>query len=125
MQRSLLAIAGAALAFIGCPAVAETYSYDLDTDFGPVHLEVHSDSGHVHGYYPNYNGEIFAEMTSGDRIDGIWVQPGGDHPCRESRHGSFQWGRLIFENPRGHHMEGVWSYCGAEPTQAWNGHFRH
>lgn len=125
MQRSLLAIAAAVLAVLGSPASAETLSYDLKTNFGPLHLEVHPESGHVHGYYPDYNGEIFGEMTRDDRMDGIWVQPSGDHPCREQRHGTVHWGRVIFGNPLSHHMDGVWGYCGQEPTETWHGHMAH
>jgi len=123
MQRLVLAIAVSALALGTVPAAAGSVPYDLETSFGPVHLEVNAATGHVHGTYPKYDCEIFGDLTQVDRIDGIWVQPRGDHPCHETRHGTANWGRLLFENPHGPKMSGWWSYCDREPTEAWNGHF--
>ena len=106
------------------PALAKLFTYDLASEFGPVNLTIDTGTGDVIGTYPKFDGKIYGKLLPANTIDGFWVQPKGDHPCQIQRHGSYSWGRLVFENPAGGHLNGSWSYCDGEPARPWKGHIR-
>ena len=121
MSKHFIALGLAGLAFaLSASAPAATMPIDLDSTFGPLHLDVDMTSGQVHGTYPKFGGEIFGQMKAGD-VDGIWTQPKSEHPCKEERHGTVNWGRLVFPAGQESGFHGSWGYCDADPTQPWDG----
>ena len=120
----LLALAAAAL-----PARAENLELELDTDFGPLTLKLDLEARTVSGTYPKFDGQILGTLSEdGSLIRGVWLQPKGDHRCPQPNLGKSYWGNVAFTYPNrplpGEHLRGRWGYCGATPSEAWNGVFR-
>jgi hypothetical protein len=121
MRRfALLSYASAMLATVSIHR-AEAVEYRMATDFGPVVLEVNPSQGTVFGSYPKFSGSISGHMTQHGDIQGIWIQPRGDQPCRTPRDGSYNWGRMHFTDPSHGLVRGRWGYCDGPLDQEWNG----
>lgn len=95
-------------------AVYETIDWgDLTvTEWGPSTFA----ASYVH------DGGRITGRRSGNRIDGVWVQPRSAQRCDTPRNGSYFHGRMTFTfNAALDAFEGLWSYCDAEPSETWNG----
>jgi len=93
----------------------------LDTDFGPVVLEV-APSGQVSGHYPSYDGELFGHADPGGTLVMTWLQPTSERECAEVRGDTAYWGTVQW-TLRGDRLTGQWAYCNdpAGSGGAWNG----
>lgn len=102
-------------------APAQALIIDLDSDFGPIKLDLSESSPNVSGTYPKYDGRIVGKVSAdSSTIDGFWIQPTSEQKCASQKEGSFYWGRLTFASPKGGAILGKWSYCDAVPSDAWN-----
>jgi hypothetical protein len=104
------------VALLGPPAHADSFA--LISNDGPIQLHIEQD-GDVHGRYPKLNGTIMGHVSDGGDIEGIWLQPNSEHPCREARNGTYSWGHFVMSSPYQPNMRGAWGYCGEEPQRDW------
>jgi hypothetical protein len=73
--------------------------------------------------YTNDSGRMFYEIN-GNVLSGFWVEGSSAQGCASEMDGSVYWGRIEFTfNDEFTEFTGLWSYCDAEPTAAWNGRF--
>jgi hypothetical protein len=129
-MRRLVASVFACLAAAGCHGAATAQNdqarYLVETNFGPLVLQVDLKRLVVAGVYPKGDGRVTGQLSdNGLAIRGIWTQPDGDHPCADEQNGSRAWGRFVFafdQHPRqGTRMAGTWGYCDERPERPWNG----
>lgn len=114
--------AGAALSLLLAAVVpALAAEMTLNTDFGPVSLEIDPD-GAIYGDYPNYQGELVGKVTAEGGMELTWLQPNSEVRCDEPRHGTYFWGRVAWAFQDGQALGG-WAYCDAPvgSSGAWNG----
>ena len=73
----------------------------------------------VTGYYSNDTQRIDGTLV-GNTLDGYWSKDTSARSCDTLYNGRDHWGRIrfVFE---GNSFQGVWGYCGEEPTRSWTG----
>jgi hypothetical protein len=73
------------------------------------------------GTYESDNGRVVA-VLAGDTMTGYWGEEASSEECETEMMGTKFWGRIAFTfDDAGQHFDGKWSYCDAEPDQAWTG----
>jgi hypothetical protein len=113
----LSALAATLLALAGAAAHAQSFSSDSKC-CGRLYYGVSGD-GVISGSYPKQEGQIYGKVDANGTASGTWTQPRSDHPCMEQRHGTFAWGRFIFEDVGTPAISGSWGYCDEVPNRAW------
>jgi hypothetical protein len=89
-------------------------------DWGDLTVTEWGESSFAASYV--HDGGRITGRRSGNRIDGVWVQPRSAQRCDTPRNGSFFHGRMTFAfNAALDAFEGLWGYCDAEPSETWNG----
>ncbi|MGF1576959.1 MAG: hypothetical protein ACFCU9_13685 [Cyanophyceae cyanobacterium] len=88
-----------------------------DTSEGQMTFQQQGSS--VTATYTQDNGRIEGTMT-GNVLEGYWSEDGSAQRCDTPINGRYHWGRIRFVF-NGDAFEGVWSYCGEEPTRSWTG----
>ena len=88
-----------------------------DTSEGQMTFQQQGSS--VTATYTQDNGRIEGTMT-GNVLEGYWSEDGSAQRCDTAINGRYHWGQIRFVF-NGDAFEGVWSYCGEEPTRPWTG----
>ena len=100
-------------------STAGPFAGTFDTTYGEASLSHNGDA--VVGTYEAGTSDIIG-TADGDVVTGTWSSPSAASACDTEFNGTVYWGRIIFTfESDGSSFDGLWSYCDAEPTQAWDG----
>lgn len=119
-------VAAAVLILLGGHAIhAAEVSSTWTSDFGKLDLTV-TDSLHVRGNYPDYDGRIRGTMSEDGEIWAYWLQPTSGVRCQTEVYGTYYWGVVLWNVTPNGDLKGKWSYCDeAVGVQgAWNGQLK-
>ncbi len=110
------------VAAITGPAIAETTTLNLDSDFGPLQMVFDWSDNSVSGTYPKYDGSLSGKLVDGV-IKAAWWQPKGEHPCSKPLMDTLYWGYVLFDELKQTattvNMNGKWGNCEEQPTHPW------
>jgi hypothetical protein len=124
---AILALAGSASAqgdqgqTVPPPETSSSASFAGDWTTTESNMSVTQQGADLAGTYVKSGGRLVGEVA-GNQAVGYWYQDVADQACDTQRSGTNYWGRFTWTlSADGSHFDGSYSYCDADPTNAWTG----